>query len=70
MGESQPRAISFRKRSLMPYVELIRPFSLLLVCVSTTEFIILYSALFLHLATKLQAILKKFQFHIYLQDVQ
>ena len=54
----------------MPYVELIRPFSLLLVCVSTTEFIILYSALFLHLATKLQAILKKCQFHIYLQDVQ
>lgn len=56
MAEFQLRAISFRKHSLMPYVELISPLSLLpllIIPASIVELVILYSALFLYWATKL-----------------
>lgn len=56
MAAFQLRALSFRKPSLTPYVELITPLSplsLLLTLDFTIEFIILYCALFLYLATKL-----------------
>ena len=56
MDEFQLRGISFRKPSLMPYTELITPLSrlpLLLIPASIVEFIILNSALFLYLPTKL-----------------
>lgn len=56
MAEFQLRAISFRKHSLMPYMELISPLSLLpllIIPASIVELVILYSALFLYWATKL-----------------
>lgn len=56
MAEFQLRAISFRQPSLMPYVELITPLSLLpllITSASIVKIVILYSALFSYWVTKL-----------------